>query len=33
MIFPVHLTHAVKKNVKGKRITLAYNISSTFKNP
>jgi len=30
MIFPAHLEHAVKKNEKGKRITLAYNVASTF---
>lgn len=33
IIFPSHLSHAVKKNEKGKRISLAYNIASTFKNP
>ena len=31
IIFPSHLSHAVKKNEKGKRISLAYNIASTFR--
>lgn len=30
MIFPSHMIHSVKKIEKGKRITLAYNVVSTF---
>jgi hypothetical protein len=30
MIFPSHMWHSVKKIEKGKRVTLAYNIISTF---